>query len=36
MFWGKKKNVDNSMRLYKFNFSVGYFYVSGLSPKRSS
>lgn len=33
MFWGKKKNVDNSMRLYKFNFSVGYFYVSGLSPE---
>jgi hypothetical protein len=34
MFWRKKKTVNNGMQLYAFNFSIGYYYVSGLAPER--
>lgn len=34
MFWRKKKTVNNGMQLYVFNFSIGYYYVSGLAPER--
>jgi hypothetical protein len=34
MFWHKKKTANNGMQLYVFNFSIGYYYVSGLAPER--